>query len=107
MTNVSRKIYTSDYLVSPVVVSKRCGVVSVSYTGNWKSGTPVGDIGTLFVLDGIYFPDSRYIVMCSPWDDTHIQISIAEDGAVSAYNYGGQITSLRSGRFSVAYVAKN
>lgn len=100
--------YTNEYLVAPVRFTKKNGIVSVTYNGDWKVGTPKGDIGILFNVDKKFRPTVTVYALCLRTSgETYIQIIIKENGDISAYNYGPEVTELSAGRFSTCYVSKS
>lgn len=101
------KDYTGEYLAGAVRFTRKNGIVSVSYTGDWEAGTPTGQLGILFTIDEQFRPLNEVDTMCFPTSSgTSIQISIFAGGSVMGYNYGNELANVSTGRFSTCYVAK-
>ena len=106
LSSYDEDTFTHEYISGDVIFRKRNGIVTASCYHGWNAGVPVGDLGVLFVIPEKYRPISNITTMCYPTSSgTHIQIEIQPDGDFKAYNYGGEITELRTGRFSIAYLS--
>ena len=108
LNDYDEDVFTHEYLSGNVIFRKRNGIVTVTYFHGWNTGTPIGNLGTLFTVPEKYRPISETVTMCFPTvSETHIQVGVKPDGSFTAYNYGSEITQLRTGRFSMTYLSAN
>lgn len=104
-SKISYDFTNAKYLMGTANAVRRGNVVTITYTGDWKEGTPANNIGTIATLPENFIPAVRCQTVCIPFNN--IQIIIDTSGNILAHNYGSAIAAQSAGRFLLTYVAKD
>lgn len=90
------------YLATQATLKKRGNIVTLTYPGDWKSGTPTGNLGTIYTLPDGFAPPEACVVMTLP--ALEILITVRSNGEVTGWNYSNALSIATSGRFTVTWV---
>lgn len=88
--------------MSQATLKKRGNVVTLTYPGDWKAGTPAGNLGTIYTLPDGFAPPEACVTMTLPVLD--ILITVRSNGEVIGWNYSNALSTATLGRFTVTWV---
>lgn len=99
ITNVKTSI-----LKTKITLLKAGNIVVISYTGDTIDNVKRGDLQVIGTIPPDYVPRQRIVIAPIQSTPQQIQLIFENNGNITAYNYGNEITAQTTCRYNGCYV---
>ena len=99
ITNVKTSI-----LKTKITLLKAGNIVVISYTGDTIDNVKRGDLQVIGTIPPDYVPRQRIVIAPIQSTPQQIQLIFENNGNITAYNYGNEITAQTTCRYTGCYI---
>lgn len=100
---ITIKNVKTSILESEITLIKAGNIVVISYTGDTTGNVKRGDLQVIGTIPPGYVPRQRIVIAPIQSTIQRIQLMFENNGNITAYNYGNEITTQTACRYNGCY----